>query len=241
AGRREGRIPLSCATSARTAVLRLTASVTPLRTSKVDWLAALSLAGAGGVWLAASDSGRPRCGPGTWQRRPRSGPPGLVPRAGRPAEGGCVSKSLSPRSGRQGGVVFAGSWPAAALRRYVPRAAGDTVLHRVIHEDLKPFLATAAARTDGIGLLHRADDQYRTRYSSHPSLRRLPQRKFDPETHAAARDSVGNNPAAMRLHRPLRDRQAKPRAMGLGREKGLEQPAERVVGNPRPAVGHADG
>jgi len=48
--RDEGRTPLSWATSARTAVLRLTASVTTLRTP-VDWLAALTLPGAGGVWL----------------------------------------------------------------------------------------------------------------------------------------------------------------------------------------------
>ena len=39
-----------------------------------------------------------------------------------------------------------------AVAPYVPRTAADTVLHGVVQEHLETFLATAAARTDGVGL-----------------------------------------------------------------------------------------
>jgi hypothetical protein len=35
---------------------------------------------------------------------------------------------------------------------YTPREAEATVLHGVVREHLEEFLATAAARTDGVGL-----------------------------------------------------------------------------------------
>src|SRR5262249_26201563 len=43
-----------------------------------------------------------------------------------------------------------------AVAPYVPRAAADTVLHGVVREHLETFLAAPAARTDGVGPLHRA-------------------------------------------------------------------------------------
>src|SRR5262249_7343440 len=48
------------------------------------------------------------------------------------------------------------AWPRA-VASYVPRTAADTVLLGVVQEHLETFLATAAARTDGVGLpAHRA-------------------------------------------------------------------------------------
>jgi hypothetical protein len=44
---------------------------------------------------------------------------------------------------------------------YVPRAAADTVLHGLVHEHLETFLATAAARTDGMGLPHFIEREFR--------------------------------------------------------------------------------
>jgi hypothetical protein len=44
---------------------------------------------------------------------------------------------------------------------YVPRAAADTVLHGVVQEHLETFLAAAAARTDGVGLPHFIEREFR--------------------------------------------------------------------------------
>jgi Transposase zinc-binding domain len=44
---------------------------------------------------------------------------------------------------------------------YVPRAAADTVLHGVIHEHLEAFLAAVAARTNGVGLPHFIEREFR--------------------------------------------------------------------------------
>jgi hypothetical protein len=44
---------------------------------------------------------------------------------------------------------------------YVPRAAADTVLHGVVHEHLECFLAAAAARTNGVGLPHFIEREFR--------------------------------------------------------------------------------
>jgi hypothetical protein len=43
----------------------------------------------------------------------------------------------------------------------VPRAAVDTVLHGVVREHLEAFLAAAAARTDGVGLPHFIEREFR--------------------------------------------------------------------------------
>jgi hypothetical protein len=53
---------------------------------------------------------------------------------------------------------------AAGLRAvapYIPRAAADTVLHGVVQENLETFLAAAAARTDGVGLPHFIEREFR--------------------------------------------------------------------------------
>ena len=44
---------------------------------------------------------------------------------------------------------------------YVPRAAADTVLDGLVHEHLETFLATSAARTDGMGLPHFIEREFR--------------------------------------------------------------------------------
>jgi hypothetical protein len=44
---------------------------------------------------------------------------------------------------------------------YIPRPAADTVLHGVIHEHLETSLAAAAARTDGVGLPHFIEREFR--------------------------------------------------------------------------------
>ena len=48
-----------------------------------------------------------------------------------------------------------------AVAPYVPRAAADTVLHGVVQEHLETFLAAAAARTDGVGLPHFIEREFR--------------------------------------------------------------------------------
>src|SRR5262249_51553167 len=48
-----------------------------------------------------------------------------------------------------------------AVAAYAPRTAIDTVLHGVIREHLETFLAAAAARTDGVGLPHFIEREFR--------------------------------------------------------------------------------
>jgi Transposase zinc-binding domain len=49
-----------------------------------------------------------------------------------------------------------------AVAPYVPRAAADTVLHGVVQEHVEAFLAAAAARTDGVGLPHFIEREFRS-------------------------------------------------------------------------------